>query len=263
MDLSTPVVMGILNITPDSFFEGSRVNTESEILALAEKLLSEGSTFLDVGGYSSRPDAEDITPEEECSRVIKAVKAIVKEFPEALLSVDTFRADVAKQGIQEGASLINDISAGELDAKMFETIATLKVPYIAMHMRGTPQTMKELTSYDDLMREVMRYFVEKINRLKELGVNDVILDPGFGFAKTIDQNFELLAHLDYFKNLNRPILVGLSRKSMIWKTLNITADEALNGTIALNMAALLKGTSILRVHDVKEATEVIKLYSKL
>ena len=263
MDLSTPVVMGILNITPDSFFEESRVNTESEIVKLAERMLSEGATFLDVGGYSSRPGAKNISPDEECTRVIKAVRAIVKEFPEAIISVDTFRAEVARQGILEGAGMINDIAAGELDAKMFETIAALNVPYIAMHMRGTPQTMKEFTSYDNLVLDVMNYFVEKISRLTALGVNDIIVDPGFGFAKTVDQNFELLAHLDYFKNLNRPILAGLSRKSMIWKTLNITADEALNGTIALNMAALLRGASILRVHDVKEAIEIIKLHSKL
>lgn len=226
-------------------------------------MLSDGATFIDVGGYSSRPGAEYISVEVECSRVLKAIKVIVSEFPQAITSVDTFRSEVAKQGIQEGASIVNDISAGELDPKMFETVAALKVPYIAMHMRGTPQTMKGLTSYDNLVKEVMRYFLEKINRLKALGVNDIIIDPGFGFAKTSDQNFELLEHLDYFKNLERPILTGLSRKSMIWKTLGITADEALNGTTALNMAALLKGASILRVHDVKEAVEVIKLCAKL
>lgn len=226
-------------------------------------MLSEGATFMDVGGYSSQPGAEDISVEEEQSRVLKAIKSIVKEFPQAIISVDTFRSEVAKQAVQEGACMINDISAGELDPKMFETVAALKVPYIAMHMRGTPQTMKEFTSYDNLVKEVMRHFVERINRLKVLGVNDIIIDPGFGFAKTIDQNFELLAHLDHFKNLERPILAGLSRKSMIWKTLGITADEALNGTTALNMTALLKGATILRVHDVKEAVQVIKLCAKL
>lgn len=263
VDLGTPVVMGILNITSDSFFEGSRFTTESGILTQTEKMLSEGATFIDVGGYSSRPGAENISVDEECSRVLKAISAICKEFPQTIISIDTFRSEVARQAVQEGASMINDISAGELDRKMFETVAALNVPYIAMHMRGNPQTMKELTSYTTLGKEVMAYFIEKINHLKALGVNDIIIDPGFGFAKTIDQNFELLTHLDYFKNLERPILAGLSRKSMIWKTLGITAEGALNGTTALNMTALLKGASILRVHDVKEAVEVIKLHSKL
>jgi dihydropteroate synthase len=263
VDLGTPVVMGILNITPDSFFEGSRFNTELEILTQTEKMLSEGATFIDVGGYSSRPGAEDISVDEECSRVSKAISAICKEFPQTIISIDTFRSEVARQAVQEGAAIINDISAGELDRKMFETVAALNVPYIAMHMRGNPQTMKELTSYTNLVKEVMAYFIDKISHLKALGVNDIIIDPGFGFAKTIDQNFELLTHLDYLKNLERPILAGLSRKSMIWKTLGITAEGALNGTTALNMTALLKGASILRVHDVKEAVEVIKLHSKL
>lgn len=263
VDLSVPVVMGILNVTPDSFFEGSRFTTEREILQQTEKMLLEGATFIDVGGYSSRPGAEDISVEDERSRVLKAIQAIVKEFPQTIISIDTFRSAVAQLAVQEGASIINDISAGELDAKMFETVAALNVPYIAMHMRGTPQTMKELTSYDTLVKEVMNYFIEKINRLKALGVNDIVIDPGFGFAKTIDQNFELLTNLDHLKNLDRPVLAGLSRKSMIWKTLGVTADDALNGTTALNMAALLKGASILRVHDVKEAVEVIKLNAKL
>lgn len=255
--------MGILNITPDSFFKGSRFTTESEILTQTEKMLSEGATFIDVGGYSSRPGAEDISVEEERSRALKAINAILTEFPKTIISIDTFRSEVAKQAVLEGASIINDISAGELDPKMLETVAALKVPYIAMHMRGTPQTMKELTSYTNLVKDVVDYFIEKINHLKALGINDIIIDPGFGFAKTIDQNFELLAHLDHLKNLDRPILAGLSRKSMIWKTLSITADETLNGTTALNMTALLKGVSILRVHDVKEAVEAIKLNAKL
>lgn len=263
MDLNTPVVMGILNITPDSFFTGSRFNTPSEILTQTEKMLLEGATFIDVGGFSSRPGAENISVEEECSRVLSAVKMILKEFPQTIISVDTFRAEVAAQAVQEGARMVNDISAGELDSKMFETLAALQVPYIAMHMRGTPQTMSGLTTYHNLVKEVTDYFIEKINRLTALGVNDIIIDPGFGFAKTTDQNFELLAHLDYFKNLDRPILAGLSRKSMIWKTLDITATDALNGTSALNMAALLKGARILRVHDVKEAMEVIRLHAKL
>lgn len=263
VDLSSPAVMGILNITADSFFAGSRFIAETEILKQAEKMLSEGATFLDVGGYSSRPGATNISVDEELQRAVSAIKSIIKEFPSALISIDTFRAEVARQAVREGASIINDISAGELDQNMFKTVAELKVPYIAMHMRGTPQTMKELTNYSNLIKEVFDYFVVKIDQLKKLGVNDVIIDPGFGFAKTTEQNFELLAHLDHFKYLDTPILAGLSRKSMIWKTLGITADEALNGTTALNMTALLKGANILRVHDVKEAVHVIKLASRL
>lgn len=263
VNLNTPVVMGILNITPDSFFTGSRVTTETEILRKAEKMLLEGATFLDVGGYSSRPGAVDISMEEENSRVLTAIKSVVQKFPEAFISVDTFRAEVARNAVGEGACIINDISAGSLDAGMFETVAALKVPYIAMHMRGNSQTMNGLTHYRNLIGEIVDYFIEKTNQLKSLGVNDIIIDPGFGFAKTIDQNFELLAHLDYFKNLNRPVLAGLSRKSMIWKTLGTTPEEALSGTTALNMTALLKGADILRVHDVKEAVQVVKLFSRL
>lgn len=255
--------MGILNITPDSFFEGSRFTTEKEILTQTEKMLSEGAEVIDVGGYSSRPGAVDISVDEETSRVVTAVKAIIKRFPATIISVDTFRAEVAQKAVQEGASIINDISAGELDKNMFETVARLNVPYIIMHMRGTPQTMKSLTEYDNLIREIMDYFMDKISRLTKLGVKDIVIDPGFGFAKTIDQNFELLNNLDYFKILNKPILAGLSRKSMIWKTLGTSADDALNGTTALNMTALLKGAGILRVHDVKQAVEVVKLYAKL
>ena len=263
IDLSVPAVMGIVNVTPDSFFEGSRFTTEHGILTQTEKMLSAGAAFIDVGGYSSRPGAEDISAEEELSRVVHAVQAIIHQFPAAIISVDTFRAEVAKQAVQEGASIINDISAGELDSNMFDTVAKLHVPYMIMHMRGTPQTMKSLAQYDNLLRELMDYFIEKINRLTTLGVKDIIIDPGFGFAKTIDQNFELLANLDYLKILDKPILAGLSRKSMIWKTLGISAEDSLNGTTALNMAALLKGASILRVHDVKQAIEAITLYRKL
>lgn len=255
--------MGIVNITPDSFFEGSRFTTEGEILAQTEKLLSEGAAFIDVGGYSSRPGAEDISVDEELVRVVSAVNAISKRFPSAVISVDTFRSEVARQAVQEGASVINDISAGELDKEMFTTAAALNVPYIIMHMRGTPQTMKSLTEYKKLIPEVTDYFVEKINRLTALGVKDVIIDPGFGFAKTIDQNFELLANLSAFKILDKPILAGLSRKSMIWQTLGTSAEDALNGTTALNMVSLLNGAGILRVHDVKQAVEVVKLYSNL
>lgn len=255
--------MGILNITPDSFFAGSRFTAETEILKQAEKMLLEGATFLDVGGYSSRPGAADIPVDEELERVIKAIVIIHKEFPSAIISIDTFRAEVARQAVLEGAGVINDISAGELDSKMFHAVAELNVPYIAMHMRGTPQTMKGLTQYSNLVKELVDYFIDKINRLKILGVHDVIIDPGFGFAKTIEQNFEILEHLDHLHHLDKPVLAGLSRKSMVWKTLGITAEEALNGTTALNMTAVMKGASILRVHDVKEAVEVIRLASRL
>lgn len=254
--------MGILNITPDSFYSDSRVQSEKEILTTAEKMLVAGATILDVGGYSSRPGAKDISETEEIQRVSHAVKAILNEFPQALISVDTFRSSVAKAAIHEGACMINDISGGSLDPKMFEVVAALKVPYILMHMQGTPQTMASLTNYNNLVKDILDYFHQKIDILHQLGVKDLVLDPGFGFAKTVEQNFSLLNHLDYFKLFGAPLLVGLSRKSMIWKTLDITAADALNGTTALHAIALLKGASILRVHDVKEAVETIKLFSK-
>lgn len=263
IDLSTPLVMGILNVTPDSFFDGGNFTTESAILNQVEKVLAEGAAFIDVGGYSSRPDAEDISEKEEANRSVNAIKLIVKKFPSALLSIDTFRSEVARQAVLEGATIINDISAGELDQKMFSTVADLRVPYIAMHMRGTPQSMKSLTEYENPVKEIADYFHRKISVLQSLGVSDMIIDPGFGFAKTAEQNFLLLKHLDYFKILGKPILVGLSRKSMIWKTLGTAPEGALNGTTALNMTALLKGASILRAHDVKEAVEAVKLYLKL
>lgn len=254
--------MGILNITPDSFYSNSRVQSENEILAKAEKMLVAGATFLDVGGYSSRPGATDISETEEIQRVSLAVNIIHKEFPQALISVDTFRSSVAKAAVQEGACMINDISGGSLDMKMFETVAALKVAYILMHMQGTPQTMASLTKYNNLVKDIFDYFNQRVDTLHQLGVNDLVLDPGFGFAKTTEQNFDLLNHLDHFKIFEAPLLVGLSRKSMIWKTLDITADDTLNGTAALHMIALLKGASMLRVHDVKEAAEAIKLFSK-
>lgn len=255
--------MGILNVTPDSFYDGNRYTTESSILNQVEKMIAEGATFIDVGGYSSRPDAADIPEEEELKRVAGAVKIIAKKFPEAILSIDTFRSAVARQAVAEGAAMINDISAGELDSNMFATMAGLNVPYAMMHMRGTAQTMKTLTTYDNLLKEVVDFFHQKIAVLEKSGVHDIIIDPGFGFAKTIEQNFQLLSHLDYFKILGKPIMVGLSRKSMIWKSLQTTPDEALNGTTALHMAALLKGCSILRAHDVKEAKEAIRLYTRI
>ncbi|GAA4315724.1 dihydropteroate synthase [Pontixanthobacter gangjinensis] len=263
IDLSEPKVMGIINITPDSFYRGSRSNTEKEILNKAEQMLAEGATFLDLGAYSSRPGADDIPVEEELERMLPAIELILKEFPEALLSIDTFRAQVAERSIQAGAALINDISAGKLDENMLQLIAEYQVPYIMMHMKGSPQTMKDLNQYEDLTAEVLFYFSERIDAARKLGINDIIIDPGFGFAKNIEQNYELLSKLELFKNLELPVLAGISRKSMIWKKLNISAEEALNGTSVLNTAALLKGANILRVHDVKEAVECIKLTREL
>lgn len=263
IDLTEPKVMGILNITPDSFFSGSRVQSEKEILQQAEKMLNEGADFLDLGAYSSRPDAENISEEEELDRLIPALKTIVQSFPEALISVDTFRAGVAQQAVESGAHLINDISGGNLDEQMFETVGKLQVPYILMHMKGTPQTMKNLNQYDDMIQEMSFYFSEKITQLKDLGVKDIILDPGFGFAKNINQNYQLLNHLEDFNLFGFPVLAGLSRKSMIWKSLKIRPEEALNGTSVLNTIALQKGAKILRVHDVKETKECIKIASLL
>ena len=263
IDLSAPKVMGILNITPDSFYGGSRTTTEKEILEKAETMLTEGATFLDLGAYSSRPGADDIPVEEELKRMLPAIELVLKEYPEVILSVDTFRAQVAEKSIQAGAAMINDISAGKLDEKMLPVIAQFQVPYIMMHMKGTPQTMKDLNQYGDLTSEVLFYFSERIEEARKLGINDIIVDPGFGFAKNIQQNYELLDKLDLFKNLDLPVLAGISRKSMIWKKLDISASEALNGTTVLNTTALLKGANILRVHDVKEAMECIKLTSEL
>ncbi|SDS06634.1 dihydropteroate synthase [Gramella sp. MAR_2010_147] len=263
LDLSQPKVMGIINITPDSFYSGSRSNTEKEILFTAEKMLEEGATFLDLGAYSSRPGANDISVEEELSRMLPAIELILKEFPKALISIDTFRAKVAEKSIEAGAAIINDISAGKLDDQMLSIIAKHQVPYIMMHMKGTPQNMKDQNQYKDLASEVLFYFSERIRAARDLGIHDIIIDPGFGFAKNIAQNFELLSKLELFSNLELPLLIGVSRKSMIWKKLDISADDALNGTSILNTAALLKGANILRVHDVKEAVECIKLTREL
>jgi len=263
IDFTTPKVMGILNITPDSFYYESRKTSTDSLLKAAEKMLNEGATFLDLGGYSSRPGAEDISETEELERVIPAVKVILEAFPEALLSIDTFRSEVAEKSIEAGAALINDISGGHLDKNMLKVIAKYQVPYIAMHMRGTPQTMKDLNDYEDLTQDVLFYFSEIISKAKSLGINDLIIDPGFGFSKNIDQNFELLSNLELFKNLDLPILAGLSRKSTIYKTLDFGPEDALNGTTVLNTIAISKGAHILRVHDVKEAMEVVKLSSHL
>ena len=261
IDLSSPKVMGILNSTPDSFFEDSRTQNKSDILKKAEMMLEEGATFIDIGGYSSRPDAENVAENEELKRVVPAIELLVKEFPEILISVDTFRSKVAEEAIGAGAALINDISAGRLDEKMMSIIAQHQVPYIMMHMRGTPKTMKQLTAYEDLVSEITYYFSEKIKEARTLGINDLILDPGFGFAKTTDQNFELLKKSALFSSFKLPVLIGISRKTMIHKTLNISPKKALNGTTVLNTLALTKGAAILRVHDVKEAMETIKLVS--
>lgn len=263
VDLSKPKVMGILNITPDSFFSGSRHQTLADILLKADQMISEGACFLDVGGYSSRPGAQDISTAEEVSRVTAPIEAIKKRFPEVIVSIDTFRSAVAKAAVDSGANMVNDISAGNLDSQMIPEVGKMRVPYIAMHMRGTPQTMKDQTSYDDLLKELTIYFSERIAVGHKAGINDLIIDPGFGFAKTVEQNFYLLNHVEYLKNLGLPILIGVSRKSMVYKSLNIDAEDALNGTTVLNTVALLKGASILRVHDVKEAIEAVDLVNQL
>ncbi|WP_027880714.1 dihydropteroate synthase [Mesoflavibacter zeaxanthinifaciens] len=263
IDLSTPKVMGILNVTPDSFYDGGRYKDENSILNQVETMLNQGATFIDIGAYSSRPNADFVTEDEELQRIVPIVELLVKHFPEIIISVDTFRSEVAKQTIKAGASLINDISAGFLDEKMLQTVANLSVPYIMMHMRGTPQTMQTLTDYDNLTKDVNFYFSERISKARALGIIDLILDPGFGFAKTTQQNFELLNQLELLNIAGLPLLVGVSRKSMIYKTLDTTAQNALNGTTALHMIALQKGAKILRVHDVKEAKECITLYNQL
>lgn len=258
--LSRPVVMGIVNITADSFYEGSRFTGDMEILKRCEQILSEGGTFIDLGAYSSRPGAEDISEAEEIKKLANALKIIRKEFPDALISVDTFRSGVARTVVNDfEADMINDISGGNMDEQMFETVASLKVPYILMHMRGTPQTMQQQTTYENMEAEILQYFSEKILQLKTSGVKDIILDPGFGFAKTLEQNYRLLGQLPRFTIFGLPLLVGLSRKSMIYRLLKTSPADALNGTTALNTIALLGGADILRVHDVKEAVECIQL----
>ncbi|WP_246516306.1 dihydropteroate synthase [Aequorivita echinoideorum] len=263
IDLSHPKIMGIVNVTPDSFYDGGKTFSEKNILIQAEKMLSEGATFLDVGGYSTRPGAAEVSIEEEKNRVCGAINSIVKKFPEALISIDTFRSDVAKAAVEAGASIINDVSGGTLDADMFSTVAKLKVPYIAMHLRGTPKTMTKLTDYKNVTLEVLKILSERIAIARAEGINDIIADPGFGFAKTSAQSFEMMNNLELFQNLDVPILVGISRKSMIYKTLNTSAENALNGTTVLNAFALLKGASILRVHNVKEAMECVALYHEM
>ncbi|MFV5685931.1 dihydropteroate synthase [Flavobacterium sp. GB2R13] len=263
IDLSTPKVMGILNVTPNSFFDGGKYKNESEILSRVEKMLLDGATFIDLGAYSSKPSAEFVSEEEEISRIVPAIDLILKNFSETIISIDTFRAEVAKASIESGAAIINDIAAGNLDEKMFDIIAKYNVPYIMMHMRGNPQTMQTLTNYDDIVKEMVFYFSERIAKARSFGINDLIIDPGFGFAKTLEQNYEVFQKMELFSMLELPFLVGISRKSMISKDLNINTENALNGTTVLNTLALTKGAKILRVHDVKEAMECVTLFNKI
>ncbi len=260
VDLSSPKVMGIINLTPDSFYTDSRKQDIPAVLSRAEKMQTEGATFLDLGAYSSRPGAEDISIQQEMDRLLPAVEAIAQKFPGAVLSIDTFRSQVAEAAVQAGAHIINDISGGELDAGMFATVAKLQVPYILMHMKGTPQNMVQQANYENVFDEVFDYFTNKYYQLKQLGVKDVIIDPGFGFAKRSEHSYELMRRLEEFNRLRLPILVGISRKRMIYNLLGHSAEEALNGTTALNTIALTKGANILRVHDVKEAVEAVKIW---
>ena len=263
IDLASPKIMGILNVTPDSFFDGGKFSADQLLLNQVEKMLEEGATFIDIGGQSSRPNADFLSTDEELKRVMPIVDLILKQFPEVLLSIDTFHSQVADVCIEHGASMINDISAGGIDERMFEVVAKHQVPFVMMHMRGTPQTMQQMTNYEDLLKEILFYFSKKIAKARSLGINDLILDPGFGFAKTVDQNFELMSKLELLQIAELPILVGVSRKSMIYKTLETTPENVLNGTSVLNTIALTKGVNILRVHDVKEAVECVKLNAKL
>ena len=259
LDLSSPSVMAILNNTPDSFYAQSRSNTVDDALRKVEGFLKDGADFIDIGDYSSRPGAAEVSPDEELRRLLPLIEAITKKLPEAILSIDTFRSAVAKEAIHAGAHIINDISAGSMDEAMFDTIAELQVPYIIMHMKGTPQTMQQQAHYQDIGIEVVSYFADKVSKLKKLGVKDIIIDPGFGFAKTLEQNYELFRQISNLQVIGLPVLVGISRKSMIYKLLGIGPDEALNGTTVLHTLALQRGASILRVHDVKEAVECIKI----
>lgn len=258
----TPKVMGILNITPDSFYAQSRT-TPAEVLRKAEQMLEEGATFVDIGGYSSRHNAQEVSPQEELQRVVPVVEALVKHFPDIRISVDTFRAEVARESLEAGACIINDISAGQIDPAIWEVVAHYQVPYIAMHMRGTPQTRQTYTEYDKLTKDILYYFSQIKDKARQLKLNDLIVDPGFGFSKTLAQNYELMQQLALFKALECPILVGISRKSMIYKLLDTTPETALNGTTVLNTFALLHGADILRVHDVKEAVECVKIVGEL
>ena len=260
LDLSQPRVMGILNVTPDSFYAGSRTQTEAEIVRRVKQIVSEGAAIIDIGAYSSRPNADNVSAREEMERLRMGLKILFEIQPDAVVSVDTFRADVARMCVEEyGVAIINDIAAGEMDANMFHTVAALNVPYIMMHMQGTPQSMQQHPHYDNLLKEDFLYFARKVQQLRDLGVKDIILDPGFGFGKTMEHNYELLSHLEEFRIFELPLLVGVSRKSMIYRLLDITPQEALNGTTVLDTICLLKGADILRVHDVKEAVETVRI----
>jgi dihydropteroate synthase len=263
IDLSTPKVMGILNVTPDSFYDGGKFKNDKSFLIHAEKLIKEGADFVDIGAYSSKPGADFVSEKEEINRLIPIVRLIHDNFPQSPISIDSFRSNVIKKSIQAGAAIVNDISAGQLDPMMFETVGRLGVPYIMMHMRGTPQIMQQMTTYSNIIKDIYYYFSERISLAKEHQIKDLIIDLGFGFSKTLEQNFKLLNSLDFYTNLNLPILVGISRKSMVYKTLETTPGNALNGTSALNMLALDKGAKLLRVHDVKEAIECVKLHRAL
>lgn len=264
MDLSVPRVMGILNVTPDSFYTDSRQQSEQQIAARTEQILSEGADLIDIGAYSSRPGADDVSPEEEMARLRRGLSVVRQVAPQAVVSVDTFRADVARMCVEEyGVQIINDIAAGEMDERMFATVADLRVPYIMMHMQGTPRDMQQHPHYENLRVEVMQYFARKVQQLRDLGVKDIILDPGFGFGKTLEHNYELLAHLEEFRLFELPFLVGVSRKSMIYRLLGGTPADALNGTTAIHAISLMKGADILRVHDVRQAVEVVKIYQQM
>ena len=264
LDLSVPQVMGILNVTPDSFYAGSRMQTEADIAQRAQQILSEGASIIDIGAYSSRANAENISSEEEMHRLRMGLEVLKRNHPDAIISVDTFRADVAEWCVEEyGVAIINDIAAGEMDSEMFETVARLGVPYIMMHMQGTPQSMQAEPHYDNLLKEIFMYFAKKIQQLRDLGVKDIVLDPGFGFGKTLEHNYELMAHLEEFKVFELPLLVGISRKSMIYRLFGGTPQEALNGTTVLDTIALMKGADIIRVHDVREAVEAVKMVEKI
>ena len=263
IDLSKPKVMGILNVTPDSFYDGGQNDSEQIIIDKVQKMLADGATFIDIGAYSSKPNAEFVSEEEELERILPILRLLVNVFPKIMISIDTFRSKVAKATIKAGASIVNDISAGELDENMMQTVADLKVPYIMMHMRGTPKTMQSLTDYQDIIKEMLFYFSQKVSKARSLGISDLIIDPGFGFAKTLEQNFEVMNKLELFQMLDLPLLSGISRKSMIYKTLENQPSEALNGTTVLNTISLMKGANILRVHDVKEAVECVALYDTL
>jgi len=263
LDLSSPMIMGILNVTPDSFYDGGYYDNQKKVLDQVEKMINDGASIIDIGGYSSRPGADDISPEVELARVLPIVKLIKERFSKVLISIDTFRSEVAKQCVENGADIINDISGGSLDSKMFETVAKLNVPYIIMHMRGNPSNMMDKTDYENIIEEMENYFSKKIELAKSFGINDIIIDPGFGFAKTTKQNFDILKNLTSLKKLDKPLLVGVSRKSMIYKTLNLSPIDSLNGSTVLHTISLLKGANIIRVHDVKEANECIRLVNEL